>query len=1244
MSEPQLFQEPQVVAATAEPFNGLKKARKFAFEPPNLDKAIRLPTPDFSDPNRKPTCLEVDFPIAPINALAKLEGNAGKPIYQMSKWWARRRSSVFRSLLIAAATEAPEKPEDAAKLVWDHYYCNHQKGGSFKKLRILEPFMGGGTTMVEGARLGFQLTGIDLNPVAWFVTKNELACSDPQQVKAMFDHIEAEVKPLIQPFYTTTCPRGHKGRWIDSRKESRQTGKNGNPAVFTPQEAAMHDGFDPIDLPPDQRKPYRWEGPEVIYTFWAKHGPCAGSQGETCGHRTPIFRSPIVAEKKLSTDYIAIDCPHCGHAFNAELGEMRMAPGAERVIVDGEPAFTELSQSFAKALNDYGKGNVAEKRQRVETLLSQVENEPGLTCPACSRFAGDSVKRVLLRHDKPSTRSAEIKKKDFAIQSRHVFMYLLVHPKWLQGSASSGANGQSYGGYAGADTAASIEWWHYRLNGLSLIEVRGRVKLDQAESASDGEMVDGSNMEDGEATEEGAEENERRKYGPPAQITLSDGTVVNTRAGTVPRQSVFCCAACGAESDLAESERQAQHHAPASPYALQCHCPQCAAEGFSYGGRYFMQPMADDLYRLAAALHEWDSRSKADLEPFWPKSELPYAWETHVQKGNLTHRGYTHWWKMFNPRQLLVHSQLLRAISDAAAIGYPLDVLEQALGAFQQYLRNQNMFCFWDRDYDKLVPMMSNPNYHPKVQGIENCVFHRLGRGNWESVFLTVMEGLSWARQPWDVAIDSADASWRIRVDDPVQGSNTQILCQSSTDLSALPQGFDLAVTDPPFGDNLFYADLADFFYVWLRIVLVRWYEGLPEQSYFRQPFTPKTMQAIRDPAQHPDDRELWEQHHFVKAEQLKTIREQSNNPNVIVGDDNPLYRPEPASDVYRQLLTGAWSEAARLLKPGGLLAFTFHHNKDTAWVDVLESLFNAGLILVATYPVKSDETKGDSANAAFGSKLIEYDIIHVCRKRLDSPKPVAWARMRRWVKDETDRYKQLLEHVHGQELKEPDLRVILRGKALEFYSRHYGQVLTGEGQVLNVRDALLGINQLLDDLISGEGAGIRRPPDTAEPASRLMLGLFAERDHMTRDELHKTLRGTGISPDDLAAAGWIRVVGTKVYAKPIPERFMDFRVPGRTRKNVLKADLDQAHFLIGAALPNSGVDITAELNSETWPRILKRSVDAVLLWYGQTGPDQSIREAASRAANLLAAWRDRPKTTAEAQLSLFAKLDSESN
>src|ERR1700737_162543 len=68
---------------------------------------VAVETVDFSAPNRPRTCLEVYFPIIPINQISAIEGNAGKPIYQMSKWWARRRSSVFRSMLLAAGVKAP---------------------------------------------------------------------------------------------------------------------------------------------------------------------------------------------------------------------------------------------------------------------------------------------------------------------------------------------------------------------------------------------------------------------------------------------------------------------------------------------------------------------------------------------------------------------------------------------------------------------------------------------------------------------------------------------------------------------------------------------------------------------------------------------------------------------------------------------------------------------------------------------------------------------------------------------------------------------------------------------------------------------------------------------------------------------------------------------------------------------------------------------------------------------------------
>ena len=167
-------------------------------------REVAVETVDFSDPNRPKTCLEVDFPIIPINQIAAIEGKGSgalKPIYQVSKWWARRRSTVFRSMLLAAVMKAPEDKSKAAKAVWEVYYANHQKRGSLRHLKVADPFMGGGTTIVEGSRLGMQMFGCDLNPVAWFVVQSEMAHVDLEEVKRLLADIEAEVKPLIMPYY-----------------------------------------------------------------------------------------------------------------------------------------------------------------------------------------------------------------------------------------------------------------------------------------------------------------------------------------------------------------------------------------------------------------------------------------------------------------------------------------------------------------------------------------------------------------------------------------------------------------------------------------------------------------------------------------------------------------------------------------------------------------------------------------------------------------------------------------------------------------------------------------------------------------------------------------------------------------------------------------------------------------------------------------------------------------------------------
>src|ERR1019366_2322154 len=126
--------------------------------------------------------IEEDFPIVEINRLAAPERNAFKPIYQMHKWFARRASCVFRAILLGAL-----KP--AGTDIMAEFYKDHANDPDTKGKAILDPFMGGGTTVVEALRLGCTVTGIDLNPVAWFIVKTEVEPVATNELDAAFERL-----------------------------------------------------------------------------------------------------------------------------------------------------------------------------------------------------------------------------------------------------------------------------------------------------------------------------------------------------------------------------------------------------------------------------------------------------------------------------------------------------------------------------------------------------------------------------------------------------------------------------------------------------------------------------------------------------------------------------------------------------------------------------------------------------------------------------------------------------------------------------------------------------------------------------------------------------------------------------------------------------------------------------------------------------------------------------------------------
>ncbi|HUT59379.1 MAG TPA: DNA methyltransferase, partial [Phycisphaerae bacterium] len=163
--------------------------------------------------------IEDSFPIVEINRLAVPERNAFKPIYQMHKWFARRASCVFRAILLGCMKPLPVdkdgKPtKSGAELIMEEFYKDHTKDPDTNGKTILDPFMGGGTTVVEALRLGCKVIGIDLNPVAWFIVKCETTPVDLKELEKAFDRLASRIvpwsgKPLretLLDLYKTTCP------------------------------------------------------------------------------------------------------------------------------------------------------------------------------------------------------------------------------------------------------------------------------------------------------------------------------------------------------------------------------------------------------------------------------------------------------------------------------------------------------------------------------------------------------------------------------------------------------------------------------------------------------------------------------------------------------------------------------------------------------------------------------------------------------------------------------------------------------------------------------------------------------------------------------------------------------------------------------------------------------------------------------------------------------------------------------
>lgn len=142
----------------------------------------------------------LDFGTLPIEFLAILadrEGRRPVPIYQAHRWFARRFSSAFRAILTATKLDSGDD-------FWQAYY----RGVDFAGETVLDPFVGGGTSVVEAARLGATTVGVDIDPVACAITRFELHAAEMPGLSAALDILQRTVGAKMARYYRAVGTKG----------------------------------------------------------------------------------------------------------------------------------------------------------------------------------------------------------------------------------------------------------------------------------------------------------------------------------------------------------------------------------------------------------------------------------------------------------------------------------------------------------------------------------------------------------------------------------------------------------------------------------------------------------------------------------------------------------------------------------------------------------------------------------------------------------------------------------------------------------------------------------------------------------------------------------------------------------------------------------------------------------------------------------------------------------------------------
>lgn len=397
----------------------------------------------------------------------------------------------------------------------------------------------------------------------------------------------------------------------------------------------------------------------------------------------------------------------------------------------------------------------------------------------------------------------------------------------------------------------------------------------------------------------------------------------------------------------------------------------------------------------------------ADQSPVWEALDIvPTEAIGDISNYDRGHRmyGMNRWVDMFSPRQLFGHVTSVeifrQLLSEAEADGSLTDetraafvYLSFALDKLRDYnsratrwivqrevmantFDSHNFSMKWS--YAEMAISVEGIGYDWAIDQVEKCIGELTELINPNgAVANPVQQGLHF------------DESARLTL------PKITLTCKSGDSLEHIAdESIDAVVLDPPYYDNVMYAELSDFFYVWLKRTA-----GYVYPELFRRTLTDKENEAIANPAKFKDQK----------------------GAKVLAGRD------------YQHRMAAIFAEARRVLRPDGIMTLMFTHKATGAWDALTKGLMEAGFTITASWPIN---TEAEGSLHIKDKSAANSTVFLVCRPRTQAGDDVRyWEDIEPTVRQAV---RQRIAQFQEGGIRGVDLYLSCFGPALEAFSQNW--------------------------------------------------------------------------------------------------------------------------------------------------------------------------------------------------------------